>query len=49
VHNYTYDEAQADFFPWDNAEEKTGLSKALAIINEDLSEKLRDIVMHSSI
>jgi hypothetical protein len=49
VHNYTYDESQADYFPWDNADEKSGLNKSCSLINDDLSLKLQDIVLHSSI
>ena len=37
IHNYTYDESQASHFPWDNADEKSGLTKACGLINDDLS------------
>lgn len=39
----------AEHFPWDNAEEKTGLKTAKSMIVEKVSEALNGIVMHSSI
>jgi hypothetical protein len=49
IHTFAFDESQIDNFPWDNPDDRTGLNKAINLINDDLSEKLRGCVMHSSI
>mmetsp|Transcript_6812 Transcript_6812/g.11485 ORF Transcript_6812/g.11485 Transcript_6812/m.11485 type:complete len:84 (-) Transcript_6812:1517-1768(-) len=36
-HIFTYNEAQKDEMTWDNQEEKTGMSKACEIINEQIT------------
>ena len=44
---YTYNEAEREDFPWDNAEEKTGMREACKVINEQISPLLegRDLLL----
>lgn len=48
-HVFTYDESQAEQFPWDKPEDKTGLTEACRYINEEMSTKLAGVILHSSI
>jgi len=50
-HIWTYDEIQAsaENLFWDNAEDKQGLKKTMELINGDVSLKLADTVLGSSI
>jgi len=49
THTFTYDEACADKFCWDNQEAKSGLKKACDLINNELTQKLKDMLLNSSI
>ena len=46
-HIFTYDESTEIW--WDKPEEKSGLDEACSFINVNVSQKLADIVLNSSI
>jgi len=50
-HVFTYDESNmgSKHFCWDNAEEKSGLTNACNLINDDLNSRLKDIVLSNSV
>ena len=50
-HIFTYDESNhgPEFFNWDKPDEKSGLTNACKMINEELNAKLQNVVLSSNI